>query len=348
MKVLIVKTSALGDIVHALPVLAWLKNSDPDMQISWLVEKPFALLLEEHPLVHQVHQLDTKQWRKQGLLASLRGARQIIRALKSERYDIALDLQGNSKSGFFTLFSGASRRFGFARDGVREWPALLATNTKVVLTEADYHVSDRSLAIAKNAFPQGSGPPLAGPLGVRDEDRKSIDTLLQKQGLGAHPLLVFHYGTTWVTKLWSLQNWCELAQKICEDQIGDILLTWGNEEERQAALRIAEATKNRAIVWPRGTLTELVALLSRADLVVGCDTGPVHIAAAVGTPTVSLYRVTDARRNGPRGDQHRCLQVPLECAGCMRKDCLQQDECAAAITAEQALAAINDILSQSN
>lgn len=130
-----------------------------------------------------------------------------------------------------------------------------------------------------------------------------------------HSIVVFHYGTTWQTKLWSLENWQQLARQLTDDGEVVPLLTWGNDEEFKAVTAISEATAGRAIVWPRGSLPELVALLDRVDLVVGCDTGPIHIAAALGTPTVSLFRVTDATRNAPVGENHRNLQTRMSCAG---------------------------------
>ncbi|MDZ7597171.1 MAG: glycosyltransferase family 9 protein [Desulfobacterales bacterium] len=117
MKVLIVKTSALGDVVHALPVLAYLKSAGRDIQIDWLVEEAFAPLLADHPLVNRVIALRTKAWRRAGFFPTFSGVWQVIRRLRRQGYDRVLDLQGNSKSGFFTLFAGAPKRFGFDRNG---------------------------------------------------------------------------------------------------------------------------------------------------------------------------------------------------------------------------------------
>ncbi len=344
MKVLIVKTSALGDVVHALPVLAWLKSADPDMQIGWLVEKAFAPLLEDHPLIDKIHPIDTKSWRKKGRIEGLRGLYRTLVALRAERYDVALDLQGNSKSGIFTLFSGAPRRFGFDRAAVREWPNLLATNHKVVLADEDHHISARSLAVARRAFPSGHEAPPAGPLTVGNTESEKVASMLQERGLGGRPLIVLHYGTTWTTKLWSLDHWCDLARRLVLRGTGDLLLTWGNDAEKKAAQAIADAIEGQAVIWPRGSLSELVALLSRADLVVGGDTGPIHIAAAVGTPTVSIYRVTDAQRNGPRGELHALLQTPLDCSPCLRKSCERDSECGGSISVEKVEKAIAQIL----
>ncbi len=343
MRVLIVKASALGDVVHALPVLAWLKSADPAMEIDWLVEEPFAPLLQGHPLLRRVVSLRSKAWRRSGAAAAVRGALRLVGDLRRERYDIVLDLQGNSKSGLFTLLSGAPLRFGFARDAVREWPNLLATNRKISLGEAASHISERSLAVARAAFPAGTDSPLAGPLPVEPSASDRVETLLAERGLSGEKIVVFHYGTTWNTKLWALENWQRLANSLCDEGMRP-LLTWGNGEELEAVSSISAASGGRALVWPRGTLPELVALLARADLVVGGDTGPIHIAAAVGTSTVSLFRVTDAQRNAPRGKEHIPLQSPLSCSPCLRKACAQDGECSRSITVEAVCDAIFSLL----
>lgn len=343
MKVLIVKASALGDVVHALPVLAWLKSADSALQIDWLVEEGFAPLLDGHPLLRQIHRIATRAWRRQGWPATVRASLRTVGELRRERYDVVLDLQGNSKSAMFTLLSGAPRRYGFDRNGVREWPNLLATNHRAMLTAADHHISARSLAIARAAFPDGSVQVEAGPLPVHPAAAQRVDAQLTEHGLAGRCFAVLHYGTTWTTKLWPVANWRELVQQLQAGGGPVPVLTWGSAEEKVVVERIAAAAGG-ALVWPRGTLPELAALLARAAVVVGGDTGPVHIAAAVGTPTVSLYRVTDERRNGPRGDGHVRLQAPLDCSPCLRKQCERDGECGRSISAAEVLAAIRTVL----
>ena len=331
MKVLIVKASALGDVVHALPVLAWLKSADPHMEIDWLVEEGFATLLEEHPLLRRVHRLATRNWRGQGWLAVVREGWQVVRRLRNERYDVVLDLQGNSKSGLFTLLSGAPHRCGFARDGVREWPNLLATNVRVELTAAEHHISERSLAVARTAFPQGYVHLMAGPLPIRPEAAHRVAAQLAERGLDVRRFAILHYGTTWTTKLWSVENWQALVQLLVTGTDIVPVLTWGSAEELTVVERIAAVGGEGVTIWPRGTLPELAALLARATVVVGGDTGPVHIAAAVDTPTVSIFRVTDGARNGPRGERHLRLQAPMDCSPCLRKACADDPVCAKSI-----------------
>lgn len=346
MKVLIIKASALGDVVHALPVLAWLKSADRTLEIDWLVEEAFAPLLAGHPLLRQVHRLRTRAWRKAGILAGSREGWRLIGELRREAYDVVLDLQGNSKSGLFTLLSGAPVRYGFARDSVREWPNLLATNRKVVPAERDFHITDRSLAIARAAFPAGTDSRLAGPLPVSDQAAADVRTKLHEAGLTTGPLIVLHYGTTWPTKLWPLPSWQELARRLVVEVGLRPILTWGNQAELDAVQAIDRHCDQQCLVWPRGSLQELVALLARADLVVGGDTGPVHIAAAVGTSTVSIFRVTDASRNAPRGKGHVSLSAPMECAPCLRKECDRDQECAASVTVSAVADAVQTLLGE--
>ena len=343
MKVLVVKVSALGDIVHALPVLAYLHVVQPDISIDWLVESSFAPLLERQPMLNKVVQLDTRGWRKQGWIAALSGSWKTGRRLRKEKYDVVLDLQGNSKSGLFTLLSGAPKRFGFDRSQVREGLNLLSTNCKVKLPVDCHHISSRYLQIARSAVPGGADVPLCGPLEVQPGAAQTIAAMLDQHGLVNGEFIVAHYGTTWETKLWPLDHWVELTRALVLDQGLQLVLTWGNDTERQAAERMAGECQGRAVIWPRGTLPELVALLAAARLVIGADTGPVHIAAAVGTPTISIFRVTDSRRNGPPGDRHIRLQASMECSPCLRKSCNLDDECGRSISVAEVLGAISQL-----
>jgi heptosyltransferase-1 len=325
-------------------VLAFIKSADPSMEIHWLVEEPFAQLLEDHPLVQQVIKISTKAWRKEGKGRFIKETVRTIRSLRSENYDIVLDLQGNSKSALFTLFSGAAQRYGFDRMAVREWPNNLATNHKVSLKEDDHHISDRSLAVAAEAFPKGTDRPLAGPLPVDEMMLDAVQRTLNREGLKNDPLVVLHHGTTWDTKKWPQKNWAELASTLCDEMNLPPILTWGNEDELEVVKFIRDATSGSAVIWPKGDLCELAALLKRADVVVGTDTGPIHIAAAVGTSTVSIYRVTDSERNGPRGENHILFQSPLDCSPCLRKECERNDECAHSVGVKEVVLAISSFL----
>ena len=350
MKILIVKVSALGDVIHTLPVLAYLYSIDlssqsgEPLQIDWLVEEGFAPVLDGHPLIHRVIPLKTKRWRTLSPLAMMREMWLFTKELRRQHYDFVFDLQGNSKSGLFTRLSRSSKRYGFDRHHVREWPNLLATNHRVHLSDDDHHVAQRSLAVVTAALPYGSERRNAGPLHVIPLARQHVSQQLEQQQLVKKTLVVLHYGTTWKTKLWNLEHWQHLAAKLVEQTDVVPLLTWGNDQEHHAAQVIAEHVAGKAIVWPRGSLPELVALLDRADVVVGCDTGPIHIAAALGTPTVSVFRVTDATRNGPMDENHRCLQSSLPCSPCLLKQCERDDVCSKSISVDEVYSAIIELI----
>ncbi len=245
-----------------------------------------------------------------------------------------LDLQGNAKSGVFTLTSGAPLRFGFDREAARESLNLLATNRKVSLGEMDFHISDRSLAIAKAAFPEGTDLRKAGPLPVDDDAGLQVEKELAALNLVASSVVVLHYGTTWVTKQWPLVLWQGLAIRLVEELGIRPVLTWGNERELAAAQSIQRLCNDQAVIWPRGNLKELTALLAKADLVVGGDTGPIHIAAAVGTPTVSIFRATDPSRNAPCGHDHSHVVAAMDCTPCLRKECDRDQECGLSISVD--------------
>jgi len=345
MKVLMIKVSALGDIIHALPVATYLKSCPKVKELHWLVEKPFAGFLSGQPLIDKIQCINTKKWRRQGIAASLQGVLNTIRRLRQEKYDLVLDLQGNSKSGMFTRFSGAPLRWGFDAQGVREWPNLLATNRHITPKKSALHIIDRNLALGTSAFPGGSPAPQQGPL-LADSHylikvEKKLSALRKEKG----PLIIFHYGTTWETKLWPVASWIELARSLWETRAIPPLLTWGSDEELGAVKKIAAGCPP-AIIWPRGNLGELIALFNMADVVVGGDTGPIHIAAALGTATVSYYRATDHRRNGPRGEQHICIQTTMDCSPCLLKTCPRDEQCRHSILPEKMLQAVNVLLAE--
>jgi len=344
-RVLIVKMSALGDIIHALPVLDYLTQVSPGIEIDWVVEEPFLDVLEGNPLVSRIHRVRTKVWRKAPLSgATIREIGALKRALRERAYDLVFDIQGNLKSGLVCWLSGAADRIGFDREVLQESVNLLFTTRQVPVRRQDYHVTDQYLRLVSVFFGRDfKVMELATDIATSPADDAAADALLSTLDDGL--VFLFHCGTTWSTKFWFEEGWVALGRVLLDNNLGSsILLSWGNEAEKTAARSIATAIGSGARVIDRQSLKGFAALLKKVDLVIGGDTGPVHIAAAVDTPTVSLYRSSDGKRSGPRGKSHAIVQSPLHCAACFRTECDKDEACRRSITPEAVLNAVEKVL----
>lgn len=345
MRVLIIKASALGDIISALPVLDYLKQASPGIEIDWVVEEPFRELLAGNPLLSELHVVRTKAWRKRPFLpAHWREVAQLKETLRSRNYDMVFDIQGNLKSGLICWLSGAAQRIGFDKSELQESVNMLFTTRHIPLRRQDYHVTDKCLRLASIPFGRDfSQMELNCSIATSPEDDADAEALLATLSDGL--VFLFQYGTTWQTKFWSEESWTSLGREVLQ-QFPDatVLFPWGNEGERAAVLRIASGIGPGARVLDRYSLRGLTAILKKVDLVVGGDTGPVHLAAAVGTPTVSFYRASDGRRSGPRGSRHVVLQSPMHCTKCFRTSCDKDAQCRDSIKVEAVLAGIKKLL----
>jgi heptosyltransferase-1 len=321
-RILIVKLSALGDVAHALPAADYLRRAVPGAEIDWVVDRRFADVVVGHPGLRRVVSLDLRRWKGDWRSASTRReALAAVRDLRAARYDAAFDLQGNVKSGVVALLSGAPLRFGFDRSGVREGPNVLFTNRRARSRPEDVHVTEKILRVASLPFGGVFPVPWPSPVivtapEVEDRAARVADDLLP----GASPRLLVHAGTTWNTKKMDPPFWAETARVVRTryPQLG-VFLSWGTEREQAEAQEIAERLGGAVAVLPRMTLKELAAFARRCGHVLGPDTGPLHLAAAAGAKTVSVFRGSDGRYAAPRGEGHRFLQAPLPCSACQIK-----------------------------
>jgi len=344
-RVLVVKMSALGDIIHALPVLDYLHQVSPGIEVDWIVEEPFRDVLEGNPLISRLHIVRTKVWRRRPLAADTRREISAVKdALRERDYDLVFDIQGNLKSGLVDWLTGAEQRIGFTREVLQESFNLLFTTRQVPIRRQDRHITDQYLRLVSVSFGRDfSQLNLSSDIHTRPEDDEVAGTLLATLSDGL--VFLFHYGTTWQTKFWFTEGWVDLGRRLLDSYPeSTVLLSWGNEAERTAVSEIAAGIGQGARVLDRYPLKGFAALLKKVDLVVGGDTGPVHIAAAVGTPTVSLYRASDGRRSGPRGPGHVIVQSPLHCTACFRTECDKDDQCRRSITVEMVLKAVEQAL----
>lgn len=335
----------MGDIVNALPVLDYLKQAKPGIEIDWVVEERFREILEGNPLISELLTVRTKAWRKRPFAAQTRHElAQLKETLRARDYDLVFDIQGNLKSGLICWLTGAADRIGFEKCDLQEAVNALFTTRRIPLRPKDYHVTDKYLRLVSVPFARDFRQmQLGSTISTSPGEDADAEALLATLSDGL--VFLFQYGTTWQTKFWSEQSWIELGRAVLgRYREANILFPWGNEAERRAVTAIATGIGRGSRVLDRYSLKGLTALLKRVDLVVGGDTGPVHLAAAVGTPTVSFYRASDGMGSGPRGERHVVIQSPLDCTRCFRTRCHKDAMCRTTIKVESVLAGIDALV----
>jgi heptosyltransferase-1 len=345
-RVLIVKMSAMGDIIHALPVLDYLHQASPGIEIDWLVEEPFLDVVAGNPLIAKVQVARSKAWRKRPLCsATLAETGALKRALQERDYHIVFDIQGNIKSGIYGWLTGVENRIGFDADVLQERLNMLFTTRRIPLRSQDSHITDQYLRLVSVPFGRDYREmQLKSDIHTTPEDDTAAEALLSTLADGL--VFLFQYGTTWQTKFWREESWIALGKELlARFPDSSVLLSWGNDHEHRVVMGIAAAIGTGARVIDRYSLKGLTALLKKVDLVIGGDTGPVHLAAAVGTATVSFYRASDGKRSGPRGDNHVVIQAPMPCSRCFRTKCDRDDECRQSITVDAVVQGAIKILS---
>ncbi|MFN2441463.1 MAG: lipopolysaccharide heptosyltransferase I, partial [Thermoanaerobaculia bacterium] len=301
---LILRLSALGDVIHTLPAVAELRRALPERKLVWAVEAPYRELVETVAPVDQVVGLSTKKWRKSPFAAPTHSS---VRALAGElrsavgRGD-AIDFQGLVKSAMVGWWSGARLRFGFDASAIREKAALLFLNRRMAVPEG-LHVVDINRALARGVVAALGG----AEVGEVEPDLSAwpADPSGELAPLMRDRPVVLVPGAGRPGKQWNIDRFRSLAAFIEDGLRLPVVIAWG-PGERHLADGIAEGGKG--MTAPPTTLRELAFVLSRARLVVAGDTGPLHLAAALGADVVGLFGPTDPRRNGPYGQIPRCVE----------------------------------------
>ena len=333
MRVLLVRLSSIGDVVHTLPALAALTRAGHEA--GWIVEPAARPLLEGLPLLER-GVVATPAARR----VTLGSVRVVRSALRASSFDLALDFQGLWKSAMWARLSGAHRVLGFERAARREPSSALLMSERAPLPAGARHVIDKNLALLRPLGIDALGLREFPLPDLRSEERRVEDEL---RALGVDRFLILNPGGGWASKLWPAEAFGELARRLGADGLR-ALVTWGPGEE-DLADRVAAASGGHARKGFATTLREYVALARRALLVVGADTGPVHLACAVETPVVALFGPTDPRRNGPFLDEDRVVRkVPL-CAPCYRRECVTHSRIMASLSVDEVARAVRERLS---
>jgi heptosyltransferase-1 len=306
MRILIIKTSALGDIVHALPTLTALRRALPEAVIGWVVEDVFESLLAGHPDLDAVVPVRTRAWRRMNPVSSLREITAFIRALQGFGADIALDLMGNHKAGAIAALSLADRRIGLHASQRRERTSALWINESTI--PRGRHAVEVNLAVL-----QALGiPAQAIDFGPEKLFRDAVVPDLPTDFILIHP------GAGWGNKRYPAAAWGRVAALIAARMDLPVLVASGHGEEALAE-RVARDSEDAAQVARLPTLPMLAAALRRARLTLAADTGPLHLAHALGTPALAIMGPTDPARHGPYGALDRAVVHHLPCSFCYQR-----------------------------
>jgi heptosyltransferase I len=350
MKVLIIRLSAIGDVIQGIPLLVALKENFPDWKISWLVEETSAALLEGHPCLDKLFVI-RRNWRKQkwnpgALRGGVKNIIDVGRAIRHEKFDVAIDLQGLLKSGLWTWASGAPRRLGHKKS--REFAALFVNEYvgSRPLFDPEFPLAERYLDPAKHLGADLGRARYILPPPSPETIAAADDLLRELPNLGANqPLLGFCPWSAWPTKNWPIAKWKQLATQLSSEHP---ILLLGSAADRSSAELIASGLPNVLNLAGKTSLPVLAEIFRRCAVVAGADTGPVHLANATGGPKIlMLFGATSWKRSGPFGEGHRTLALDLPCQPCFERACpLKHFHCLENLEVKRVAEAIDQLLPQ--
>jgi heptosyltransferase-1 len=334
-RILIVRLSALGDIVHALPVLTRLRQTFPDADIDWLVEENYAATLTLAQGLTRRLIVRAKADSSAADTMSFATGIGYLRAasfLRAQQYDLALDLQGLLKSATWARVSGARRVIGFDREHLRE-PFAASFYTETVVPDDGGHVIRKNLSILRGLEIE------PGPVALQVEPVASAELVkaIQLAG-GPNAYIVINPGAAWPNKCWPPDRFALVAKSLLDRTGLPSLVTWG-PKERALADAVSTGSAGAATPAPPTSVADLAALMRSAALVISGDTGPLHIAAAVGSPVVGLFGPTRPERNGPWAPVDEVVSRAETCVCHHKRSCLRGAPCINEITVDEVLAA---------
>jgi heptosyltransferase I len=335
-RICIIKPSALGDIVHALPVLTGLRRRYPDAWISWVVNRSYEPLLQGHPDLNETIPFDRGVAKRQGWWKALLSFRRFLVELRWRRFDLVLDLQGLLKSGLMTWATRAPRRIGLS--SAREGASWCCTDIVGGTGRLDAHAVDRYWEAAR-------------ALGAKEEDRVfRLPPFHAAQAMAEEtlrdfprPWMMCAVGSRWETKRWPPSFFGELLRRAQEMSGGTVVFVGGGEDTPASIEAARSLSGPLLILTGQTTFPQLAATLSRADVMVANDTGPLHLACALGRPVVAPYTCTRAALTGPYGQRDRAIETNVWCAGSLVKQCPRM-ECMAELTPDRLWPTLQEVL----
>ena len=342
MDILIVKLSAIGDVIHTLPAVNAIRRHYAHARITWLIEEDAADLITGHPALDRIIVSRRKRWARgilrRGCLKTIKESYRFIRDLRDTQYDLIIDFHGLLKSGFLIGLAKGKRKVGFGKGMEHAEYSYLFLNERVPAVNMEAHALTRNMMLVRALGI--SAEEIAYRLPVGEQDRRLAAELLVRCGdTGSKLLVAINPVAKWATKLWSDAKFAELADRLIAEHDAFIVFT-GSQSDREVIARIGSLMKREAANLAGETnLKTLAALYERTGVAVVTDTGPMHLAAAVGTQVVALFCPTAPWRTGPFGSGHQVIQAGLECSPCFKRQCPSID-CMEEISVEQVLEGI--------
>lgn len=331
MNILIVKLSAIGDVIHALPVSYALRQKYPTAHITWVVEPTAYEIVKHNPCVDEVILFQKKAFK------TFKGFREnfkpFYKLLHQRKYDISIDLQGLFKSMAVVLTANAKKKIGYV--DMREGSNLISKAIKG--PHFNGHIVDRYLDTVK--YLDCDTDNIIFPLKNTVEEIDYVNNLLIDNKINDNtPFIVFAVGTNWVNKCWSTKDFAILSDLLSKHKIKTVLIGFGKNDE-QKALEISHQNTSNNIVNLVGktSLMQTAALIKKAKAVIGGDTGNLHLAAALNIPAIMLMGPTDPNRNGPYKQMHNVILAGHDCDGCWKRTCRKNIDCLSTITPNQVL-----------
>lgn len=320
-RVLVIKPSALGDICHALPVLDFLGHRFPQAKIDWVANKSFAPILKDHPRLHEVIEFNRHAGFPVEFLTSWTG---LIRRLRSGSYDLVLDMQGLLRSAVMALATGCKIRIGpyDGREGSRTFYTHL---TKPVEQHTHAVLRNWSFACLLGA----KGPPLPGLIQPGLESLETVAGLLSGY---RKPYWILAPGARWFTKRWPVEHFAEIGRRLIKRHGGSVVIVGAPDEKELTDALTDQLGFPSLDLGGKTGLAQLTALLSVADLVVANDSGPLHLACALGKLVASPFLCTRIELTGPFGQSSRAVAAPIACHGSLVRKCPTKQECMTILT----------------
>jgi len=291
-RILIVRLSAIGDVVRVVPALHSLRRKYPNAQIDWAVEGKSADIVEGHPSIDRTLVFE----RPPEFIGAFRAFLRFCAQVRRNRYDIVLDFHGIFKTGLITGWSRAEQRYGFARPRARELSALF-TNHRVQLPSQNLNRVEENLLLCDPLSPRRG--PLDATVFVPPEIQEEIDEYFESTFDGGKRVAAMHVPVDRPEKQWPIEHFAALADLLLADGRFEVLLTWGPGQFHAVEEMLRRTRRNPIVAPETPRLKHYAWIVHRSDLYVGGDTGPMHVATAMGTPVVAIFGGTDPKKHAP-------------------------------------------------